>query len=289
MLPISLSIHVSYSHWVNKSPLPKAPHTPSRLFNPPKISKFFLYLILAMAFSMSFFFIVTALLISPAYSLTCTSQNVTQKNTRFTNCSDLPVLKAYLHWTYDPAAMPKPTLSVAFIAPPAKPEGWVAWALNPTGKGMAGSQALVAFKDSNGSMVVKTYNISSYSSIVESKLFYDVLDKKAEFSGGAMRIFAKLALPSDATELNQVWQVGSAVKGGMPEKHDFGPDNLNSKDTLSLVSEATASSPALAPSPSPTAGSGSGNGRQNGNDNGSSRIGVYGALVLLLAIPLIHF
>ncbi|CAI9770673.1 unnamed protein product [Fraxinus pennsylvanica] len=234
-----------------------------------------------------FFFIATALLISPAYSLTCTSQTFTQGNPRFTNCTDLPVLKAYLHWTYDPTAMPKPTLSVAFIAPPAKSDGWIAWALNPTGMGMVGSQALVAFKDSNGSMVVKTYNISSYNSIVESKIFYDVLEKKAEFSSGAMRIFAKLALPSDATELNQVWQVGSAVRNGMPENHDLGSDNLNAKGRLSLGGEATASTPSQAPALSPTAGSG--NGRQNGNANGSSRIEVYGALVLLLVIPLIHW
>ncbi|CAI9776594.1 unnamed protein product [Fraxinus pennsylvanica] len=241
-----------------------------------------------MASFIPFFFITMALLISPAYSLTCTSQTFTQKNTRFTNCTDLPVLKAYLHWTYDSTAKPKPTLSVAFIAPPAKPDGWVAWALNPTGTGMAGAQSLLAFKESNGSVVLKTYNISSYSSIVQSKLFYDVLDKKAEFSGGSMRIFAKLALPNDATELNQVWQVGAAVKNGMPEKHDFGPDNLNSKGTLSLVSEAATATPTLAPAPAPTSGSGIGG--QNGNESGgSSRIGVHVAFVLLFASLLLGF
>ncbi|KAL2470729.1 Cytochrome b561 and DOMON domain-containing protein [Abeliophyllum distichum] len=242
-----------------------------------------------MASFIPLYFIATALLILPACSLTCTSQTFTQKNT-FTNCTDLPVLKAYLHWTYDPTAKPKPTLSVAFIAPPAKPDGWVAWALNPTGTGMAGAQSLVAFKQSNGSVIVKTYNISSYNSIVESKLFYDVLDKKAEFSGGVIRIFAKLALPSDTTELNQVWQVGAKVNNGMPEKHDFSPDNLNSKGPLSLVSKASADTPTLAPAPEPTSGNGNGNGGRNGNENGgSSRIGVCGALVLLLAIPLLGF
>ncbi|KAL0460437.1 UNVERIFIED_CONTAM: cytochrome and DOMON domain-containing protein [Sesamum latifolium] len=84
-----------------------------------------------------------ALLISPATSQTCKSQTFAQRNTKFANCTDLPSLKAQLHWTYDPSARPNPTISVAFIAPPARPEGWVAWALNPTGSGMLGAQALI--------------------------------------------------------------------------------------------------------------------------------------------------
>ncbi|CAA3025903.1 Hypothetical predicted protein [Olea europaea subsp. europaea] len=50
------------------------------------------------------------------------------KNTRFTNCIDL-------HWTYDSTAKLNPTVSVAFIAPPTKLDGWVTWALNPVGYG----------------------------------------------------------------------------------------------------------------------------------------------------------
>lgn len=48
---------------------------------------------------------------------------------------------------------------------------------------MVGSQALIAFKDANGSMVVKTYNIKSYSEIVEGKIFIrDVRLFRAGFS-----------------------------------------------------------------------------------------------------------
>lgn len=220
--------------------------------------------------------IALPLLISPACSLTCTSQTFSMKTTHFTNCTDLPSLKAYLHWTYNPTAKPDPTLSIAFIAPPAKPDGWVAWALNPTGSGMVGSQSLVAFKESNESMVVKTYNISSYGSMMESKILYNVLDKRAEYSDGVMRIFATLAMPGNVVELNQVWQVGGSVKNGVPEKHEFSPENLASKGTLELASRAESQR-----------GNSAVSGRKSSNVTGeSSRIwesgfGLYGGFILL--------
>ncbi|KAI7982492.1 Cytochrome b561 and DOMON domain-containing protein [Camellia lanceoleosa] len=101
---------------------------------------------------------------------------------------------------------------------------------------MAGSQAFVAFKDSNGVMTVKTFDISSYTSIVPSNLSFDVSAMSAESLGGMTRIFATLTLPSKmATTLNQVWQVGPSVVDGFPTKHDFQPANLNSEGTLDLL------------------------------------------------------
>lgn len=103
---------------------------------------------------------------------------------------------------------------------------------------MVGAQTLFAFKDSKGQMVVKTYDISSYSSIEESsKLWFDVKETAAEFSGGLMRLFATLVLPEKGkTTLNHVWQVGPSVTDGFPAKHGFQPANLNSKGTLDLLS-----------------------------------------------------
>lgn len=98
---------------------------------------------------------------------------------------------------------------------------------------MAGAQALVAFKN-DGVMTVNTYNISSYSSILPSKLSFDVWDMKAEESDGVMRIFAKVKVPAKAETLNQVWQVGPSVTAGLPDKHEFGQVNLQSKGALSL-------------------------------------------------------
>ncbi|GFQ00130.1 auxin-induced in root cultures protein 12 [Phtheirospermum japonicum] len=221
-----------------------------------------------------------ALLISPASSQTCRSQSFNQT---YANCRDLPTLRAYLHWTYNPSARPNPTLDIAFIAPPATRDGWIAWALNPTRSGMLGSQSLIAFRDgTNGSMVVRTYNITSYASIAESPIAYEVLSRRAESSDGVMRIFATLALPAGhAAELNQVWQVGAAVRNGVPARHDFSPANLNSTGTLRLGSMAEG------PAPAPTSGNGGG-GTQGGNDRGGSwrvsaagGLGLYGGLVLL--------
>ncbi|XP_031101208.1 cytochrome b561 and DOMON domain-containing protein At3g25290-like [Ipomoea triloba] len=172
-----------------------------------------------------------ASLISPAASQTCSSQTFAN-NKLYAHCNDLPTLGAYLHWTYNP---PESTLSVAFVAAPAKPEGWISWALNPTGSGMIGAQSLIAFRDSKGGMAVKTYNITSYA-IVESEVWFRVKEATAESSGGAMRLFATVVLPEKGkTTFNHVWQVGSSVTGGVPDKHEFKPANLNSKGSIDLL------------------------------------------------------
>jgi hypothetical protein len=125
---------------------------------------------------------------------------------------------------------------VAFIVPPAKSDGRISWAINPYAAGMVGAQALIAFKDSSGAMTVKTYNISTYA-IQESKVWFDVKEATAEVSGNVIRLFATVVLPdSGKTTVNHVWQVGSSVTSGVPDKHAFLPANLNSKGTLDLLS-----------------------------------------------------
>lgn len=101
---------------------------------------------------------------------------------------------------------------------------------------MVGSQALIAFRDANGAMTVKTYNVTSYGPLTESKVWYEVTESSAEFSGGVIRLFATLVLPEKGrTSLNQVWQVGPSVTGGVPDKHEFQPANLISKGGLDLL------------------------------------------------------
>ncbi|XP_057808331.1 cytochrome b561 and DOMON domain-containing protein At3g25290-like [Salvia miltiorrhiza] len=176
---------------------------------------------------------------SQSQAATCLSQSFTS-NKRYTFCNDLPSLNAYLHWDFNEA---QSTLSVAFIAPPAQPDGWISWALNPTASGMAGSQALIAFKQPDGKMAVKTYNITSYQPLKESKVWFDVKESSAESSGGTIKLFATVVLPEKGrTVLNHVWQVGSSVTGGVPDKHAFQPANLNSKGSLDLLKgQSTAS------------------------------------------------
>ncbi|KAF7113119.1 hypothetical protein RHSIM_RhsimUnG0159100 [Rhododendron simsii] len=83
-------------------------------------------------------------------------------------------------------------------------------------------------------IIVNTYNMSSYSSVVKSKIAYDVSDASAEHSAGMMRIFATLALPANTKSVNQVWQVGRSVTEGGPNHHEFETANLNSMGTLVL-------------------------------------------------------
>ncbi|KAG8387243.1 hypothetical protein BUALT_Bualt02G0001200 [Buddleja alternifolia] len=185
--------------------------------------------------AVSFLTLATLLLlslISPSLSATCTSQTFTN-NELYTFCNDLPSLNAYLHWSYDPT---RSTLSIAFIAAPPRPNGWVSWAINPTSTGMLGSQALIAFRTPNGGMTVKTYNVTSYGPLTESKVWYDVKESSAEFSGGAVRLFATVVLPENGTTtVNHVWQAGPSVTNGVPDKHDFQPGNLNAKGSLDLL------------------------------------------------------
>ncbi|KAL3328273.1 hypothetical protein AABB24_035746 [Solanum stoloniferum] len=202
--------------------------------------------------------------ISPSTSLTCSSQTFSANN-RFTNCTDLPSLKSFLHWTFDSA---KSTLSVAFLASPASPDGWIAWGINPVAPAMVGTQSFIAFKDSKGVMTVKTYNLTSYKSITESKLMYNVLDSKAESADGVMKIFATLELPANTKTVNQVWQVGSAVTDGRPGIHKFEPDNLKSKGILDLATSGGGDGDKKTNATSSSASSG-----QSGNETGgSSRI-----------------
>ncbi|KAH7664165.1 Cytochrome b561 and DOMON domain-containing protein [Dioscorea alata] len=154
------------------------------------------------------------------------------KNQLYSACSSLPHLSSSIHWTFDRA---NSTLSVAFLAPPAASGGWIAWAINPTGLHMAGSQSLIAFRDSKGSLTAKTFNITGYAPLNPSPIDFEVWDLQAEDSGGVMRIFAKIKLRKEMTTINQVWQVGSSVTDGVPDKHAFAPENLAAMGTLDLI------------------------------------------------------
>ncbi|KAK9141064.1 hypothetical protein Scep_010745 [Stephania cephalantha] len=139
-------------------------------------------------------------------ALTCTTQSsILPKNTLYAHCLDLPRLRSYLHWTYNPA---NATLDVAFIAAPDKPTGWIAWAINPTSDGMLGAQALIAYNLGNGSIGVDTFNVSSYKGVLPSRIAFDMLEKGA---------------------------VGGSVTNGVPNIHQFKLENLNSKGKLDLM------------------------------------------------------
>ncbi|XP_052167056.1 cytochrome b561 and DOMON domain-containing protein At3g25290-like [Oryza glaberrima] len=161
-------------------------------------------------------------------------------NRAYAACSDLPRLGASLHWTYDRGAGGE--LSVAFVAAPAAPGGWVAWGLNPAGDGMAGAQALVAVPSSSGAWEVRTYNISGYALGEPGPIAFPASDLAAELGAdGRVRVFGTLSLAAygGAGVLNQVWQVGPAVTGGVPAPHAMGGANLAAKAKLDLLTQTT--------------------------------------------------
>lgn len=182
----------------------------------------------------------------------CSSQSFS-KNRVFALCSDLSHLNASLHWNYNAS---NSSLDLAFVAP-AKSNGWIAWGINPTAEGMLGTQALIAFRGSNGSMAVHTYNITSYQGVFPSPIAFHVWSTSAEHSHEAMQIFTSMALPDKTTNVNHVWQVGASVNGTLPVKHEFAPENLNAKGKIDLTSGGGSSGGAPAPSggePAPSGG-----------------------------------
>lgn len=105
---------------------------------------------------------------------------------------------------------------------------------------MVGAQAVVGIRQSGGSLVAKTFNISAYGPVTPSPIAFETWGLEAEEdSGGVMTVFAKLKLPSGVTRMNQAWQVGPSSTDGLPSKHDFGVENLKAKSTLNVVSGQT--------------------------------------------------
>lgn len=99
----------------------------------------------------------------------------------------------------------------------------MAWALNPSGSGMRGAQALVALHNSSGAAAhAYTSSVNDYTtSLAQSNLSFEVPSVSAEYVNSEMIIHATLVLPSGTTSFNQVWQAGS-VAGGIPQAHPTG-------------------------------------------------------------------
>nr|GMD43960.1 cytochrome B561 and DOMON domain-containing protein At5g47530-like [Ipomoea batatas] len=183
-----------------------------------------------------FSFVVCCSLVLSSSAQTCRNYNSFASNKVFTSCTDLPFLKSFLHWTYDPASM---TARIAYRHTGVSPSRWVAWGINPTSHGMVGTQALIAYQESaDGRMKVYTAPIDSYQTGLQAgDLSFPVSDLSATYSDKEITIFATLKLQnlSSSATLNQVWQEGP-VSGGYPGMHDTSGSNVQSMGTLNLLS-----------------------------------------------------
>lgn len=139
-------------------------------------------------------------------------------NTSYNECDDLPTLNSRLYWLFDPSIS---SLSIAFTAPPAEPEGWIAWGINPISTGMLGAQVLVAFRQPIGSITVKTFHLTSYTILVEAPIDFEVRQMSAEASTalGFITIFITIRMPENIQTLNMVREKSDHIFFSFLEKN----------------------------------------------------------------------
>ncbi|KAF8043013.1 hypothetical protein BT93_A1374 [Corymbia citriodora subsp. variegata] len=173
-------------------------------------------------------------LCSLSHAQTCQNHKFSNQNT-YTKCIDLPLLKSFLHWNFTESSS---RLDLAFRHVGTIPSEWIAWAINPQGLKMIGSQALVAYQRLGGPFRAYTSPIYSYNTeLPEGKLSFTVSALSATFENGEKTIFASLQLPYNTVTINQVWQNG-LLNGNAPAAHTISPDNLHSCGTLNLITGA---------------------------------------------------
>ncbi|XAR68164.1 hypothetical protein NMG60_11003200 [Bertholletia excelsa] len=174
-------------------------------------------------------------LFSSSSAQTCTSYTFSS-NKLYSNCSDLPYLNSYLHWTYHSA---NSTVDIAYRHTSVDTLTWVAWALNPSGTQMIGAQSLVALHNSSGVPHAYTSAVTSYqTTLQESTLSFTVPTLTAEYVSGEMIIYATLELPSGQTSFQQVWQAGP-VSNGQPGRHPTTGANMQSVATIDFSTGST--------------------------------------------------
>nr|ADK92875.1 expressed protein 2 [Hypericum perforatum] len=183
--------------------------------------------------------LLTLVSITPTQSQaqTCSPNDlVSRTNQVYTTCNVFPSLNSYFYWSFFPSTN---VTNIAFRKSSASASNWVAWAINPTGKKMAGSQAIVAFRHSNGSVLAYTSPVAGYGTkLEEGSLSFGVTDVTAEFSGGEMVVFATLSLTGGLLSTNHLWQEGP-VTGDVPQAHSFGAANLGAVGTIDFQTGAT--------------------------------------------------
>eukprot|EP00268_Persea_americana_P023761 TRINITY_DN23280_c0_g1_i1.p1 TRINITY_DN23280_c0_g1~~TRINITY_DN23280_c0_g1_i1.p1 ORF type:complete len:385 (+),score=26.83 TRINITY_DN23280_c0_g1_i1:98-1252(+) len=156
-------------------------------------------------------------------------------NRVYDSCNPLPQLNAYLHHTYHAS---NGTVDIAYRAAASSSTNWVAWAINPSGLRMLGSQALVAYQNSSG-IQVYTAPITGYA-IQKGDLSFPVTNLTVEYVSSEFIIFATLTLTNNGTTVNQVWQQGT-LSNGVPVTHPTTGVNVQSMGTLDFLSGGTSS------------------------------------------------
>ncbi|KAG8642143.1 cytochrome b561 and DOMON domain-containing protein At5g47530-like [Manihot esculenta] len=179
--------------------------------------------------------LLLSLCVPSSFAQTCRGHTFSS-NQVFIACTDLPVLSSFLYWNYHPSNL---TADIAFRKTGASTNTWVAWALNPGGQRMIGSQAILAFHNSSGVPIAYTTPITSLSpSMQPGDLSFQVSNLKAEYSNGDMIFFATLHLTSSMISTNQVWQEGT-MRGTSFNPHAMDSANRASVGIITFENGAT--------------------------------------------------
>ncbi|CAK9166360.1 unnamed protein product [Ilex paraguariensis] len=189
------------------------------------------------------FVIISSLFFSPlAISLPSSTQscarfvfpNKEDDDHHFASCVDLPVLNSFLYWTYYPSSS---TVQICYRHTESSSGTWVAWGINPTSKGMVGTQALIAYQELDGTLKAYTSPINSYGTqLAEGELSLKVSDLSASYMDNEIAIFATLELPTNTTMINYLWQDGPVSSGNALGMHGLSGQHVQSMATLDLSS-----------------------------------------------------
>ncbi|KAK1567103.1 hypothetical protein Q3G72_008249 [Acer saccharum] len=185
--------------------------------------------------SLKFVFFACALFhfLVPSLAQTCNSYVFLNQNT-YRSCNDLESLNSFLHWNYN---QPTNTVDIAYRHTKIAPQRWVAWAVNPSRKGMVCSQALVAYQNADGISSAYTSPVTSYNTRLEmGDLSFQVEKISAEFANNEMIIYAKFVLPKNVTWVNHVWQDGPVNEDYSLGRHALDADNLRSTGVVDFLS-----------------------------------------------------
>ncbi|MED6214948.1 hypothetical protein PIB30_108400, partial [Stylosanthes scabra] len=181
-------------------------------------------------------FIIVSITAATCSDEQCKSFMNFPNNAKYATCKDLPVLDSSLHWNYHQSSS---RVDVAFKKSNAKDSSWIAWAVNQTSQGMAGSQAFIAFRNSSDATLISyTSPITGYHTfLIQGSLSFPVYAISASYySSGDMIIFASFKLPENTTVVNHVWQKGHVSKDGTLGVHSFSAPNLQSLGTIDFAS-----------------------------------------------------
>lgn len=162
-------------------------------------------------------------------------------------CHKLPTLGAELGWTIEPSSdKSRQVVRIIFGAVMEEEKGWLAWGVNPgPNPEMVGTRAAIGIKDpTNGTLYCKTYNVSNEtrigcplrpSTLEEIKCLEFEYDKITQYHVFGATLNLSTAY-YNVSKLNIVWQIGLDVYGDVPQRHVATLKNVDSVETLDLVS-----------------------------------------------------